>query len=141
MGYLADRFSRKAMAVVGSLLAAMALSSYIGAERFDHLLLSGIVFGLGGGIAMPAVMAMAVQKGNAIDSMGSVMGLLTVAHSLGMLAGAVVAGAMMDWFDLRGAFVLGAVLMVSGVVAFSVSVRGETVDAPRPARIPPPLID
>jgi predicted MFS family arabinose efflux permease len=50
--------------------------------------------------------------------MGSVMALLTVAHSLGMLIGSVLAGIMMDWFELRQAFVLGALIMASGTTLF-----------------------
>jgi MFS family permease len=75
------------------------------------LFVASLVFGIGGGISMPAVMAIAVIKGNETDSMGSVMALLTVAHSLGMLAGSLLAGLMMDAFSLRYAFPFGGILM------------------------------
>ncbi len=45
--------------------------------------------GIGGGIAMPALMAIAVVKGSETDSMGSVMAILTLAHALGMLCGSL----------------------------------------------------
>ena len=61
---------------------------------------------------MPALMAMAVLKGSRINAMGSIMALMTVAHSLGMLCGALVGGLMMDFFQLRWAFPLGAVIMM-----------------------------
>ncbi len=141
MGYLADRVSRKGMAVTGGILAALALLSYQWSTNFSHLLASGIVFGLGGGIAMPAVMAVAVQKGNETGSMGSVMGVLTVAHSLGMLFGAVLAGVMMDWFTLRGAFVLGAAIMAIGLALFCIAVAGVRVDAHKEARLQTPMVD
>jgi MFS family permease len=57
-------------------------------------------------------MALAVLKGNEIDSMGSIMGLLAMAHSMGMLAGSLLAGVMMDVSRLRHAFPSGAVLMM-----------------------------
>jgi DHA1 family multidrug resistance protein-like MFS transporter len=57
-------------------------------------------------------MALAVLKGNSSDAMGSVMGLLAMAHSMGMLMGSLVAGLMMDVSRLRNAFPSGAVLMV-----------------------------
>jgi MFS family permease len=44
--------------------------------------------------------------------MGSVMGILAMAHSLGMLIGSFVAGLMMDIFQLRHAFPSGAVIMI-----------------------------
>jgi DHA1 family multidrug resistance protein-like MFS transporter len=54
-----------------------------------------------------------------------------VAHSLGMLMGAVFAGLMMDWFNLRDAFGLGAVCMTAGLAVFMVCVRRISIDATR----------
>lgn len=127
MGYLADRISRKAMVVVGGVLAGLSILCFQWADTYEILFGASIAFGLGGGIAMPAVMAVAVLKGNQTQSMGSVMAILTVAHSLGMLAGAVLAGLMMDWFDLRMAFRFGGVILFSGVAVFYLSVAGVRV--------------
>lgn len=120
MGKLADKVNRQAMVVVGGILAALAMLAYQQAYSFEYLLVVSTLFGLGGGIAMPALMAMAVIKGKQTESMGSVIALLTMGHSIGMLVGALGAGLMMDWFDLRGAFFLGALLMFAGVVVFFV---------------------
>ena len=70
---------------------------------------------------MPALMAIAVLKGSETDSMGSVMAILTLAHSLGMLCGSLIGGLMMDLFELRVAFPLGAVVMAITVVLFLIS--------------------
>ena len=67
---------------------------------------------------MPALMAMAVLEGNRINAMGSIMALMTIAHSLGMLCGALMGGLMMDFFQLRWAFPLGAVVMMSCTAFF-----------------------
>ncbi len=141
MGFMADRSSRKVMAVFGGIVAGLALLSYQWAGSFNALLASGIAFGLGGGIAMPAVMAVAVQKGQQTESMGSVMGLLTLAHSAGMLAGAVLAGAMMDWFHLRVAFTIGGALTGIGVVFFCVCLAGASVDARKHPPLPTPIVE
>jgi MFS family permease len=69
------------------------------------------------------------------------MGLLTVAHSLGMLFGALLAGLMMDWYNLRGAFSLGALVMAAGLVAFCMAVSGTRVDARRVTQLPPPMVE
>ncbi len=61
---------------------------------------------------MPALMAMAILKGNRINAMGSIMALMTVAHSLGMFSGALMGGMMMDFFQLQAAFPLGGVVML-----------------------------
>jgi predicted MFS family arabinose efflux permease len=90
-----------------------------------------VAFGLGGGIAMPALMAVAVLKGHQTESMGTVMAVLTVAHSLGMLIGALLAGMMMDWFHLRHAFTMGFWFLLAGLGAFWFFVADEAIDARR----------
>jgi MFS family permease len=51
------------------------------------------------------------------------MALLTVAHSMGMLAGSMLAGLMMDLFRLRAVFPLGTALMIVGIAAFAFATR------------------
>jgi DHA1 family multidrug resistance protein-like MFS transporter len=111
MGLVADRVNRKTMIVSGGLIITYAIFSFEWANSFKDLVMACMLFGLGGGISMPALMALAVLKGNANDAMGSVMGLLAMAHSIGMLTGSLVAGLMMDVSRLRNAFPSGAVLM------------------------------
>jgi len=118
MGYLADRFNRKAMVLAGGTLAGLAVFSFQWAAGYKMLMGVSALFGLGGGTAMPALMAVSVFKGHETESMGSVMALLTVAHSLGMLVGALSAGLIMDWYQLRSAFGLGGVLIIAGVAVF-----------------------
>jgi MFS family permease len=112
MGFMADRVNRKIMVVAGGLIVTYAIFSFDWADSFGDLLSASILFGIGGGIAMPALMALAVLKGGEIDGMGSVMGLLAMAHSMGMLAGSLLAGLMMDVSRLRNAFPAGAVMMM-----------------------------
>lgn len=121
MGYLADRISKKLMVAAGGLMISYAIFSFEWAGRIEDLVIATIIFGLGGGISMPALMAMAVLKGSRINAMGSIMALMTVAHSLGMLCGALVGGLMMDFFQLRWAFPLGAVVMMICTGFFLVS--------------------
>lgn len=118
MGVVADRVNKKQMVVFGGLIVVYSVWSFQGAAGFNDLLLANIIFGLGGGMAMPAVMAMAVSKGSRVDAMGSVMAILTVAHSLGMLVGSLLGGFLMDWFDLRWAFPIGAALMLASLAVF-----------------------
>ena len=130
MGYLADHVNRKMMIIVGGLLTTYSIFSYTTAGGYSDLLYASIFFGLGGGISMPAVMAMAVQKGSQTDSMGSVMALLTVAHSLGMMSGSLLAGLMMDLFALRDAFSMGAIIMICGTVLFAGCSHASRREAP-----------
>lgn len=137
MGWLADRLNRKVMVILGGLVAAVAVHAFNFTTGFQGMLWASVVFGIGGGISMPALMAAAVLRGSSSDAMGSVMALLTVAHSLGMLLGSVFAGVMMDWFELRQAFVFGSALMAAGTLWFtvctwSVDLSRETILAPAP---------
>lgn len=118
MGVLADRINKKMMVVIGGLIVAYAIFSFEWATSYRDMVLASISFGMGGGICMPALSAMATRKGNKSDAMGSVMGLMTVAHSLGMLTGALLGGIMMDLFQLRYAFAGGAIVMITGTVLF-----------------------
>ncbi len=118
MGFLADRLNRKMMVVTGGLIISFAILSFAWADSFWDLVLGNMLFGVGGGVAMPALMALAVLKGGSTDAMGSVMGLMSMSHSLGMLTGSLFAGLMMDMFQLRHTFPFGAVLMMLSVGLF-----------------------
>lgn len=118
MGYLADRTDRNRMIIYGGIIAAVAIFSLKWSQGFWSLFASNFLFGIGGGIAMPALMGLTVVKGSESSAIGSVMGLLTMAHSLGMMVGAVIAGLTMDLFDLRSAFSLGGVVMLCGVLLY-----------------------
>jgi DHA1 family multidrug resistance protein-like MFS transporter len=121
MGAVADKLSKKWMVIVGGLIVACAIFSFEWVRGFWGLVWASIFFGIGGGISMPALMAIAVVKGSKTDSMGSVMAILTLAHSLGMLCGSLIGGVMMDVFQLRVAFPLGAAVMALTVVVFFIS--------------------
>jgi MFS family permease len=123
MGYLADRIKKKTMVISGGLLVSYAVFSYSWADQFSDMVLASFFFGIGGGICMPALMATAVIIGDKTLAMGSVMAWLTVAHSMGMLAGSMLAGLMMDFFSLRAAFPVGALIMILGLAAFIYSTR------------------
>ncbi len=118
MGLLADRIDRKLMVVCGCVIAGIGIVSYEWAQGFADLFLANALFGIGGGIAMPALMALCVATGSRTDSMGSTMGLMNLAHSLGMLAGAMAGGIAMDVFELRRAFSFGALMMILAPVIF-----------------------
>ncbi|HHP7233062.1 MAG TPA: MFS transporter [Desulfobacterales bacterium] len=125
MGYLADRVNKKSLVIIGGLLVSYAVVSYAWSDSLMELILASAAFGIGGGICMPALMAAAVTVGDRSDAMGSVMALLTVSHSLGMLFGSMSAGLMMDVFRLRAAFPLGAILMLAGSLLFMMLSREE----------------
>lgn len=118
MGILADRWNRKRLVVTGGLLIVFSMVLCHEATGFYSLMAAVTVFGLGGGTALPALSAMAVERGRETQSLGSVMSLLTMAHSLGMLIGSLIAGLTMDLLELRFAFPMGALIMAIGLIHF-----------------------
>lgn len=118
MGKVADRFDRKLMVALGGVLAGIALLAYQHADSYEYMFAVSVVFGLGGGVSMPALMALAVDKGQRTGAMGSVIALLTMAHSIGMFVGSLGAGLLMDWFQLRLAFLASGLMMFGGIIVF-----------------------
>lgn len=118
MGWVADRFNKTVMIVAGGLFSAVGIFIPYWAGSFSDLLIGVTVFGIGGGISMPAISALAVVKGEEKQAMGSVMSILTVAHSMGMFTGSVMAGLAMDFFSLSYAFPCGFLILIAGSIAF-----------------------
>jgi len=123
MGWAADRMNKRMMVISGGMVVMVAILLFLWARGYWDMFAISVLFGIGGGLCMPAIMAIAVLAGHRSDAMGSVMSIITVAHSVGMLAGAMLGGVMMDMFALRHAFPLGAVVMGGGVLFFWISSR------------------
>ncbi|RZB29994.1 MAG: hypothetical protein SRB1_02274 [Desulfobacteraceae bacterium Eth-SRB1] len=118
MGYVADKINKNAMVITGGTISGFAIFAFDMATNFNGLFAANVFFGVGGSISMSALMALAVIHGNKSKAMGSVMGMLTMSHSMGMLLGALAAGLIMDVFQLRQAFSFGSIIMISGAVIF-----------------------
>ncbi len=125
MGIVADKFNKRMLVATGGLVIVFSMFFFGKAESFNDLLFSSILFGIGGGFSMPALMALAVYKGKETSAMGSVMALITTAHSFGMLIGSIAAGLIMDMFRLREAFYLGAGVMLLGMIVFLLLTNNE----------------
>jgi DHA1 family multidrug resistance protein-like MFS transporter len=118
MGYLADRFSKKILVTAGGIIAVVAILYINRASSFGELVLANGFLGLAGGISFPAIMALGVIEGRRTTAMGSLMGLLALGHSLGMLVGPLLAGVLIDLFSLGTIFIAGAIIMGGGIVVF-----------------------
>lgn len=132
LGAMADRLNKRAMIGWGGLVVSLALAALGWAGGQAGLVGASILFGIGGGISMAAHAALTVQKGSRTEAMGSVMAILTVAHSMGMMAGALTGGLMMDVVSLQAVFPLGAGIMLGCTLAFLFG-YGRTGQAAAPA--------
>jgi MFS family permease len=117
MGAVADRVDKRRLIGLGGIFVAIGLAAFEWAGGYAGLAAVNVIFGIGGGISMAAHMALAVQKGGRTDSMGAVMAILTVAHSTGMMAGALMAGLTMDLINLRVVFPMGSAIMLGCTLA------------------------
>jgi DHA1 family multidrug resistance protein-like MFS transporter len=118
MGYAADRISKRYLTILGGILAFLAMLLMGHADSFAQLLLVNALLGVAGGVSLPAIMAIGVIQGRQSVSMGSIMGLLALGHSIGMLAGPLLGGLLLDFFNFSVIFVSGAVVMALGLIFF-----------------------
>lgn len=118
MGYAADRFSKRSLTLFGGVLALVAMLCLDHAETFAQLMVVNGILGLAGGISLPAIMAIGVIEGRRSGAMGSIMGLLALGHSIGMLAGPLLGGLLLDFFDFGTIFIFGSVVMAVGTIIF-----------------------
>ncbi|MCP4630004.1 MAG: MFS transporter, partial [bacterium] len=119
MGILADKVNRRSMVISGGMVSAFSVMAYFWADNFSGVFAAGFLFGLGGGIAMPALMALAIDKGKNRSAIGSVTGLLAMSHSFGMMTGAFCGGFIMEMLGVRYIFVFSGLLLLTGVFTFA----------------------
>jgi MFS family permease len=117
-GKIADRFNRRAMVVVGSLINLTFLALIPMTHNFWYLLGVCALSGLGGAISMPAALALTVNEGRKFG-MGSAMGVFAMAFSIGMAIGPLLSGIIADFADINSVFYLAAVMVLVGTNFFT----------------------
>ncbi len=136
VGKMSDHYNRKIIALLGGLfmVAAMVIIPF---SRTYEMLCTGIVLsGFAGGFITPAVSALTVSEGRYQHAMGSVMGLVLMGQSLGIMLGPVVAGKLLDMYGILAAFLSGSVVAFLGLVLFVVFGKDFTCESLIEDRIP-----
>lgn len=123
MGKVADMFDRRLISIVCFTLIPLSLALIPMATSHRTLILFSALMGLGSGAGVPAVTAMAVEKGRTWG-MGSLMGLEGVAMSFGMAFGSSFSGALMEATSVLFAFRAAAVVGVLGILTFARLTQG-----------------
>ena len=119
MGYVADRFSKKLLVISGGILAIISFLYLFKAASLVELIIANGLLGLAGGISFPAIMALGVIEGRKAKAMGSLMGLLAMGHSLGMLIGPLLAGVIIDLFSIGAMFIIATLILAAGTLVFA----------------------
>lgn len=117
-GRLADRYRKRVLIVWSGFLTSLAFAALMFIQNFGELILVSAFVGIAGALAQPALSAIAAEEGKQCG-MGAVMGLLSMAFSLGMMLGPVLAGLLSEILGLRLIFCFGAVAGILGTGMFA----------------------
>ncbi len=117
-GRMADRLNRKAMVILGGFVSLAYLALIPLAQDFWKLLGLCILGGLGGVISLPAASALVVEEGRKFG-MGASMGAFAMAFSIGMAAGPIISGGIVDLTSVQSAFYFAAAAGLLGTVLFA----------------------
>ncbi len=121
-GKLADRHSKIALIMTGNIILGLTILLLPTIHHFYTLMGLNLIMGIAGAITTPANTALAAQFGK-LHGMGSAMGLLNAAFSVGMAAGPLLAGLVFDIGGLTMVFLETAAIVIGGTAAFYFFIR------------------
>jgi len=116
-GILADKTNRRKIVFWGGSFQAIAFIMIPFCKNFELLLFANLIIGLGGGVALPALMAITAVEGKSLG-MGSVMATITSFHSYGIILGSITGGLMYDLLGFAPAYIMAALVGLSGSLVF-----------------------
>ncbi len=131
VGHLADRFSKRALVIIGGVINTALLALIPLMSNYGQLLVLCAVGGLGAALSLPPVEAMAVDEGRKYG-MGTAMSALMMAMSVGMAVGPTVSGAIADALNISYAFYFCAVMGLIGTALFMWLTSKASITSPLP---------
>jgi MFS family permease len=117
-GNIADRFNRRLLVILGSFINIAFLISIPFTHSFRQLLTACALGGIGGAISVPAASALTVEEGRKFG-MASTIAIFTTAMSVGMAAGPLLSGIVVDLARVDFVFYLGAGMGLVGISLFA----------------------
>ena len=125
-GFLSDRIGRKATIIPAVLLISLGIVAFIWGETFLMLVISGVLLGLGEGLAGPPSVAFFADIAPP-GLEGVTMGLFRTFGGLGSLLGALLLGGVADLWGFGWSLGVDAVLLVASAVGVMLLVRETAV--------------
>lgn len=116
-GRIANRFDRRGLVVIGSLLSITFLALVPWMQCFWQLLALSVFGGIGGALSMLTASVLAVEEGRTYG-MGSTLSVFNMAMSLGMAAGPLLGGIIVSVLDTTSVFYFAAALGLLGIGLF-----------------------
>ena len=134
-GFLSDRFGRKFTILPAAALICLGILVFVLGATFLELMISGVLLGLGEGLAGPSLVAFFADI--APPGMeGITMGLFRTFGGVGSLVGAVVLGGIADLLGFAWSLGIDALLLAASAVGVVLIVRetaGRRAGQSRPA--------
>lgn len=116
-GRMADRFDKVLLLRIGCLIVSTVICLIPFAGSFTHLIFLFVILGLGEAVIWPVLGALAAQDGRYYGQ-GTMMGVFSLAMSLGIFLGAIGSGASMDLLGLQWSFInIGAAVFIITMTA------------------------
>jgi len=116
-GHIADRFNRRALIVLSSVMYLLSLGLIPLAHSFWYLFGLCIFQGIASSLSMTSSQALVVEEGRKFG-MGSTMAMPMVAMGIGMVVGPLASGALNDYVSIASVFYFAAGVGLVGTVLF-----------------------
>jgi len=116
-GLVADRFSRRHLTSVGSIIFTIFLVVVPFTNDFWQLLAVLLAQGFASAVSMAAASALTVEEGRRFG-MGSTMSILFLAMSVGMASGPIVSGGIAEIMDINSVFYFAGIMGLLGTGLF-----------------------
>jgi MFS family permease len=114
-GKLSDIKGRKFVIIPGMVLIAAGLGVLSTASALDSFLVAALLYGIGFGLVHPSLMALLVDMVGD-EGRGAAMGTFTAAFDLGIGAGSILLGLVLQYFDFQVMYALSGLIALSGAV-------------------------
>jgi len=130
-GGIPDRFGFRRALIPAMFCTALGLAMLWVARSDAHILIAGLLCGVGHGFTFPVLSAMIVERCD-VRGRGTAISSFTALFDLGMLVGAPAFGALATELSYSGAFAVSAgmlvlVIIAGGVADVRLTRRGEQV--------------
>ncbi len=125
-GFLSDRIGRKATIIPAVLLISLGIVVFVWGDTFLMLITSGVLLGLGEGLAGPPSVAFFADIAPP-GLEGVTMGLFRTFGGLGSLLGALLLGGVADLWGFGWSLGIDAVLLVASALGVMLLVRETAV--------------
>ncbi|HEY9245649.1 MAG TPA: MFS transporter, partial [Candidatus Methanoperedens sp.] len=116
-GRLSDIKGRKFVIIPGMIFITIGLWVLSMAGHLMIFLAAAFLYGIGFGLAHPAIMALLVDMVGE-EERGAAMGTFTAAFDLGIGTGSIILGVVLQYLGFSAMYILGGLIVLAGTLWF-----------------------